>query len=101
MEILISFRPNPENLIRVQEAVAVTKKKKKLPSDSIAPTRNAIHLNQMPITPAQVTEKENTYNVHAGVALFAHYDFVWFHERRGRVIVLQHLHKQERKKRKQ
>lgn len=55
----------------------------------------------MPITLAQVTEKENTYNVHAGVALFAHYDFMWFHERRGRVIVLQYLHKQERKKRKQ
>lgn len=100
MEILISFRPNPENLIRVQEVVAVTKEKQ-LPSDYIAPTRNAIHLSQMPITLAQVTEKENTYNVHAGVALFAHYDFVWFHERRGRVIVLQYLHKQERKKRKQ
>lgn len=27
LEILISFRPNPENLIRVQEAVAVTKEK--------------------------------------------------------------------------
>lgn len=37
-------------------------------SDSIAPTRNAIHLSQMPITPAQVTEKENTCNVHAGVS---------------------------------
>lgn len=27
LEILISFRPNPENLIRVQEVVAVTKEK--------------------------------------------------------------------------
>lgn len=27
LEILISFRPNPENLIRVQEVVVVTKEK--------------------------------------------------------------------------
>ena len=42
----------------------------------------------MSLAPAHVTEKEKTCDVHAEVSPFAHYDFMWFRERRGTVIVL-------------